>query len=244
MQQTIKPWILNHRKPKFITLTLKHSDDPLSVQLDTIYAAFKRLRNRKLWKSHIKGGMWLFQLTKSETSGQWHPHIHIIATGRYLPQSDLSLEWFKVTGTSNIVDIRAVRDAKKAAEYVARYATAPADLSKLAFDDAIECFDALAGRRMCGTFGVGKEIQLCPKKCEDADEWEDVGSFWQVVNSRFVDDTSAAIYSAWALKQKCTIIIEPPPPPDYDNEKAKEFEPETYKQAVFDWGSFLPRKEK
>jgi len=237
MTQTITPWIQKRQKPKFITFTLKHSDDPLSDQLERLYNCFKLLRNSKLWKSHITGGMWFFQVTKSERTGQWHPHLHVIAVGKYLPHMDLRVKWYKITKDSNIVDIRAIKDARKTADYVARYATAPADLVKLPLDDAVEVFDALSGRRMCGTFGTGKEIQLVPKKCPDADDWEDLGSFREICSNRFNDPTAAAVFFAWTTKTPCNVEVKPPPPnPDWYN--IKEFEPESYKQATFQWLEF------
>jgi hypothetical protein len=241
MKQTIIPWVKKQAKPKFITLTLKHSTDSLTDQLDRIYDSFRKLRKKPIWKKPISGGLWFFQVKKSATDGQWHPHIHIIVGGKYLPWDDLKKTWLEITGDSEIIDIRAVKDAKKTADYVARYATAPADLTQLPMDESIEVFDALAGRRMCGTFGDGKEIQLCPKKCPDADQWEEIGNFWQVMNSRFDSDQSLAILACWTAKKPLLIDISPPQPPPDAADTHKEFEPQTYKQMCFDWSTFYEK---
>jgi hypothetical protein len=238
MTRTIVPWILGHKKPKFITLTLKHSSALLSDQIDRLYNAFRLLRRSKSWKKHVRGGMWFFQIKRSDNDGGWHPHIHVIAEGSYYPQDELSKQWLRCTGDSPICHIEAVKDAKKTADYVARYATAPADLIKLPENDRIELFDVLHGRRVCGTFGTGSEIQLCPKACPDASDWEEVGTFWQVVSYRHNDDDANAIFKAWRSGGSTdATMIKPEPPPPVDADALQE-EPVTYKQAVFEWSGF------
>ena len=165
MQASIIPWVKAAQKPKFITLTLKHSKEPLPAQIDRLYKSFKLLRGRKLWKDRIKGGLWFFQVKWSAKSDSWHPHLHVICEGRYVNNRNLQSTWLDITGDSMVVDIRAVKDPKKTAEYVSRYATAPANMDDLSDAEAVEVFDAMAGRRVCGTFGTGKAIQLVPKKC-------------------------------------------------------------------------------
>lgn len=238
MKSSIIPWIEKRQKPKFITLTLRHSDDPLSDQLERIYECFKKLRSSELWKNHIQGGMWFFQVTKTKETNQWHPHLHIICAGKYLEQSALREKWYKITHDSNIVDIRAIKSAVKTADYVARYATAPADLSKMVIEDAIEVFDALAGRKMCGTFGTGKEIQLVPKQCPDADDWEDIGSFWQITNKRWCDNHAAAIYYCWTTRTPCRLDLTPPEPAPPEERDYLEYEPVTYQQQQMEWSDF------
>lgn len=241
MGRSIVPFLNDNPKPKFITLTLKHHDISLSEQIDLLYQSFKKLRASKLWKSHIRGGVWFFQVKKSVRDGLWHPHLHCLCVGRYLPHQDLSAKWLMITGDSAIVDIRAVKDKKKTAEYVARYATAPCDLKDLDDTDLLELYDSLHGRRVCSTFGSGRCIQLRPKKCPDADQWENIGSYFAVVNFRHVDPDAAAIFEAWRSGGTTDATLEreePPPPVD---PAALEHEPVTYKQFVFEWSGILGR---
>jgi len=237
MKSSVIPWVKKVRKPKFLTLTLKHSADPLADQLDRIYDCLKKLRKSVLWKKHIKGGLWFFQVTLSDKTNQWHPHIHIICEGAYLPHQQIKAKWLEITKDSNIIDIRAVRDAKKTAEYVARYATAPADLTTLKMEEAKEVFRALKGRRMCGTFGTGKDIQLVPKKCPEADDWEYVADFKTIAEGRFRETNFAEIWIAWTLKKPCHVETAEPPPPTFTNDEHLEFEPENYKQLSFQWNT-------
>lgn len=233
------PFLKNHPKPKFLTLTLRHSENSLSDQINKLYDSFKLLRKSKIWKSHIIGGIWFFQVKLSKKDNLWHPHLHILCAGRYLPQKNLSEKWLRITGDSNIVDIRAVKNMKKTADYVARYATAPCDIRDLDDNSLIELYDSVFGRRICGTFGVGKEIQLVPKKCEDADDWENIGSYWRVINFRHSDDNAAAIFRAWRENTSTdATMIETKPPPEIPDD-ARWHEPITYKQHLIEWKGMI-----
>jgi hypothetical protein len=237
MTQSIVPWIQRKKKPKFITLTLKHSNAPLGEQIDGLYKFFSKLRRRPFWKKKIGGGVWFFQVKKSKNDNLWHPHLHILASGLYIAQRDLSRQWAHITHGSTIVDIRAVRNPEKAAEYVARYASAPCDPSGLDFEAALELIEAMHGRRICGTFGNGKEIQLVPKKCPDSDDWEYLAGYTEVIMKRNTDDFCFEIYSAFKENRECKAAN--PPPPDVSwpiSDWCKE-EPTSFKQMVFEWCS-------
>lgn len=210
MQESLKPWVRRANRPKFITLTLKHTEAPLSHQIDSLYKFFKSLRRRPYWKRRITGGVWFFQVKKSNNDGLWHPHLHVICEGRYLPREELSDMWFNITHGSSVVDIRAVNDHKKAVEYTARYASAPCRLSDLDMEDAIEVVDSMHGRRICGTFGTAKVVQLVPKKCPDAEEWEYLGGFWEIMQKRHTCEFSQEVWSAFVAERFC-YAWEPPP---------------------------------
>lgn len=242
MLQSLVPWVRKAKKPKFITLTLKHSDAPLSHQITSLYDFFKKLRRRPYWKNRITGGIWFFQVKKSKNDHLWHPHIHILCDGRYLPHDRLSDIWCEITHGSSVVDIRAVKNPKKAAEYVARYATAPAKLDDLEKDDAVEVVDSLAGRRVCGTFGTAKGLQLVPKKCPDADEWEFLCGVGGCMAARNTSDWHKEIYSAWIEDRFCR-SVSPESSPDFDTGRSLLLdEPVKYEQMVFEWSSFMKKE--
>jgi hypothetical protein len=44
--------------------------------------------------------------TKYRGDGMWHPHLHVIAEGRFLDKHALSAAWHHATGDSFVVDIR------------------------------------------------------------------------------------------------------------------------------------------
>lgn len=239
MQQSLKPWVIKANKPKFITLTLKHSEAALSHQIDSLYKFFSNLRRRPYWKKRIEGGVWFFQIKKSANDGLWHPHLHIICEGRYVPQKELSEIWCQITHGSSVVDIRAVKDVRKAVEYVSRYATAPCRLADLDLESAIEVVDSLHGRRICGTFGTGRLVQLVPKKCPDADEWEYMGGFWSVMMTRKNSHWSKEVYLAFVEDRAC--VSEPPgtgPPPDWSEFEMVE-EPTRWSQLRFEFSGVV-----
>lgn len=238
MVQSLVPFIQKATKPKFLTLTLKHTEAPLSHQIDSLYKFFSQLRRRPWFKARVGGGVWFFQVKQSENDGLWHPHLHCLLTGKYLPHAELKEIWSYITKGSSIVDIRAVKDAKKAAEYVARYASAPCRLSDLSLEKAVECVDALHGRRICGTWGSAKEVQLVPKKCPDSENWSYLAGFTEVMFLRSKSDWHREIYRAFVQDDFCySTHMEQYPPPDEvilpDNE-----EPTSFKQFVFEWSGF------
>lgn len=206
----VKSWIAEKKKPKFITLTLKHSDEALQKQIDRLYKSFKDLRRAKLWKDCIKGGIWFFQIKKSKADDLWHPHLHICCHGKYIDKFELSKIWKGITNDSEIVDVKKIDRAAKAAEYVGRYAAEATDTSKLDDLDLFELAQALSGRRICGTFGTAKGLQLSIKPPADTANWERLESFDHVFSARDYEPEAAEIWRCWKTGERC--LIEPKPP--------------------------------
>ena len=190
-------WLKTQKKPKFLTLTLKHADSPLPDQIAHLYKSFTAIRRRQAFKRKIKGGIWFFQLKKSDTDGKWHPHLHCLIVGSYIEQRVVAKLWHSVTKSSIIVDIRAVRDAAKAAEYVARYAASPAALTELTIDEQQQVYFALHGRRLCGSWGRAKSVEMSHPKLTNRDDWQRIGSWRYVIELIHDDITACAIFEAW-----------------------------------------------
>jgi hypothetical protein len=90
-------------------------------------------------------------------------HLHCIIEGCWTEQSKLADEWFAVTGDSYIVDIRPVPEAAARAAYVCKYVSKPCSKDVYDNPDALdEMLLALAGRRMCLTFGTWRGTPLKP----------------------------------------------------------------------------------
>jgi len=237
--QSVSGWLTSVKRPKFITLTLAHSSASLKSQIDKLYKAFILLRRRPLFKQAIKGGIWFFQLTRSEKGGRYHPHLHIVCDGLYIDKYKLSAEWNHVSKTSKIVDIKAVKDVKEVAKYVARYATAPCRLLDFSDNEQIEIFDALNGRRICGTWGTGKDIRLKPAKPEDANDWIRLGSFWDIVGLCQKRSDYALIFRCWRDSVPLPPDFEIPKPPPVIPPSQHRVEPVTYNQMMFEWSRCL-----
>jgi hypothetical protein len=233
IQQSVSAWLKTTPMPKFLTLTLKHTNAPLENQIDALYKAWKELRRVPFFKKRIKGGIWFFQVKISKADGMWHPHIHILCEGRFVEHAELKKMWSKITHGSDIVDIRSVKNPKKVADYVARYAAAPCTLSELDHNDALACVKALHSRRICGTFGTGRKIKLTPKPPEDAKDWIFVGSWSSVINQEYSNQDMAEVIRAWKTGDACS-YVPPEPPPMFDAaEKSIKAEPEPFRQPEF-----------
>jgi hypothetical protein len=156
----VAEWLQHHPRPKLLTLTLKHSADSLSSQIDRLYASFRVFRDIAWLKRSIKGGIWFFQLKWIAETESWHPHLHVLLHSEYLPHASLKSSWRAITGDSDVVDIRVIYSPKKASEYVARYAARPTQLSPLSLPQRVEVFDSMHGRRLCGKFGTARDISF------------------------------------------------------------------------------------
>ena len=194
---SVEEWLRLQQYPKMITLTLCHSDDPLQLQIDRIYKAFQLLRRRAFIQHRISGGVWFFQLKFNTTTEQWHPHIHCLVAGKYLPQNELKKLWHKITGDSYVVDIRPVKDLEGCSNEVARYATSPADITAVNLERAIEIYYATKHRRICGSWGSARSLTLKPTPLEDTGEWTKVADFFFINVKKEFDPSVRAFWKCF-----------------------------------------------
>jgi hypothetical protein len=181
---------------RFLTLTIKHTDDPLSEQLTRLYSSFRRLRGTKLWREVVDGGIAFLELTRNVESGQWHPHLHCILSGRWIPAAELARAWRRATGDSHVIDIRFVRDKMQVATYVSKYAT-KAYTHKEHYPEPclVEAIQALRGRRTVVTFGT--QAPLRTKMPRATGDWVCVCHAHELgITDRVADDTASRL-KAW-----------------------------------------------
>ena len=176
--KAVEAWLAIQKYPKMITLTLCHSDDPLDLQVKRIYDSFRKLRRRAFFERRISGGVWFFQLKFNKDTQQWHPHIHCLVAGKFLPHGELKKLWHKITGDSYVVDIRPVKDLAGCSNEVARYATSPADITAVNLERALDIYYATKHQRICGSWGSAKSMSLKPTPLEDTGEWHKVADFF------------------------------------------------------------------
>lgn len=201
IKNNVTDWLKSAQYPKMITFTLKHSDKPLSDQIDKLYDSFKALRRLSIIKNKCYGGVWFFQIKKSENDGLFHPHIHCLVAGAYIPQSKLAQKWFHITGDSKVVDIRIVKDPATCARHVSRYAAKPCSLKPLTLDECITVADALENRRLCGTWGICRKLKLTSPPEIDKSNWENIGSWGLVYDTQSWSDNAKDILRAWRLNK-------------------------------------------
>lgn len=149
------------KRIRMVTLTLKHSDAPLSLQLDRLRDCLRILRRSSLWRTRVTGGCTMFECKWSHATEAWHPHAHLLIGGRYIPHSNLKKLWYAITGDSFIVHIRPCDSDAKAAAYVAKYVGKPwtGDVERSPHLLA-QLIVALDRRRLCHTFGDWKGLRL------------------------------------------------------------------------------------
>lgn len=106
---------------RFLTLTLKSSDEPLRQQIDRLKACYAKLRRSKAWKAHVTGGIAIVEATYNPRLDQWHPHLHVVIDGTYWKQPAIADAWEKATRDSRIVHIKRVPSREALTRYVAKY---------------------------------------------------------------------------------------------------------------------------
>lgn len=175
--------ILAGKEWRFITLTLGGDKSNLKASLVHLYDSFKRLRKSGLWKAKVSGGVSILEITFNEKTGSWHPHLHILVTGSFVPQAALSQEWYDATHDSRIVHVTLVRSHKSIARYLSDYLGKPIPESCLRTPQRIEEIAlAVAGVRRIVSFGA-----CHGHTTEDRDEeskWQRIGD----VNHLLISD--------------------------------------------------------
>lgn len=116
------------RAPVTALVTLTHRANPdqdPQAQLDTLNRAW-RLIVKRIRRAHPRAKVRYVRVVELQQNGT--PHLHIAASLPYVPQATLSL-WMEELAGSPVVDIRRVRQRKRAANYLAKYLTkSPAHL--------------------------------------------------------------------------------------------------------------------
>jgi len=189
--------LIGESETRFITLTLKAAPLPLKQRLSLLYLAYSRLRRSPLWKHHVAGAIAFVEVKLGKGSSEWHPHLHVIVTGSYIPQNQLASAWSLATKGSSIVDIRRCRDAKDAVRYVTAYATKAVPQTLL--NDAprlSEAIAALHGRKLI--IATGNLAAAIVRIKPDHPEWKYLGELSQILSKLGDrDDQSANEY--WGL---------------------------------------------
>jgi hypothetical protein len=197
IRHNVTEWLEKKSYPKFLTLTLKNSSEDLRGEIDRLYQCFRSLRRIKMIKDQVRSGIWFFQITRSKDHQTWHPHLHCILTGGYIPVRKLSKAWMKLTEESMIVDIRLIRDVQSAACEVARYCSSACNVNTLNCDEMFVLDCALKHRRICGTWGGARKQRLTSSPKYNSNDWTVVGSWSAVVGCKSNLPAASEIYSAW-----------------------------------------------
>lgn len=146
---------------KLLTLTLKHTDQTLKVQIRRLLKSFAKLRRTKLWKESVYAGAYFVEVVPSKSDGLWHVHLHAILKAEFMPWRELRRLWYKCTGDSHVLRLELIRSAGKAFNYAASYASKGFDRD--CFDDPNALCKLLADLpsvRMWATFSGWRGTDL------------------------------------------------------------------------------------
>jgi len=117
-QRQLIAQIADGHPERLLTLTMRPRPGEGPIKAARFMAMSFRILMRRIRAHWPKTDHQYFVVFEAHKSG--YPHMHIALRGCYIDQSWLSREWCKLTGSPG-VDIRAIRDPKKAGAYVAKY---------------------------------------------------------------------------------------------------------------------------
>lgn len=182
--------LLGDEPARFITLTVKHTDAPLRQQVDRLYRSYKKLRKTVLWQRHVFAAAALLEIKRGRDDRLWHPHLHVLTKGRFVPHADLKNEWHRITEDSFIVDIRIIKDPARAAAYVSKYVTKPMVQTYSTDTDAVaEAVQAMHHRRTVLLTGDWRNLHW--EKQTDDHTWEWVGNLDSLVHRALAGEPAA-----------------------------------------------------
>lgn len=172
---------LNNRSIRFVTLTIRSTPAPLKACTTRLMRAWNKFTRSSVWRDTQEGAVAFLEVTRNKLTGWWHPHLHVIACGRFVAQQLLRRAWSEAVGEDSIVDIRAVKHAKAIISYVVGYAAKPFDAA--VFDSpahASELVGAFHRRRTIFTTGdLRGTLPDPPRPVEHV--WTHFAPLWDVL---------------------------------------------------------------
>lgn len=155
------------QRARFLTLTLDDRIKGLRDKIAALYKSFHTLKRLAFWRSRVTGGVAFLELKWNEVPGRWHPHLHVLLQGTYLPHDLIKQAWQRITGGSFVVDIRNAGGSETVTRYVTKYACKPLNTTYMHDHELLcEAVKALRNRRMAIAFGDWKGVLLV----DDVDE--------------------------------------------------------------------------
>ena len=151
-------------RPWLVTLTVKDGPDlaeRFKHLMDSQHELWHRKRRgRGSVLDGVQAAVWSYEVKRGAGSGQWHPHLHMVALSEHAPDAlQLAAEWRNITGDSFIVDVRPIDQADPASGFleVFKYALKFSDLEPA---DTYAAHLVLRGRRLIGSAGLFRGIEI------------------------------------------------------------------------------------
>ena len=157
-------------RPFLVTLTVKDGPD-LAERFRHLHRSqrelwMQRARGRGSVLDQVQGAVWSYEVKRGAGSGQWHPHLHMIALAHQAPdQAQLALDWKWITKDSHVVDVRPIDQADPVSGFleVFKYAVKFSDQEPA---DTLECYLTLKGKRLIGSAGCFRGV-VVPEELTD-----------------------------------------------------------------------------
>lgn len=197
---------------RMVTLTLRHSQTPLTDQLDRLFSSFRKLRQRQSTHELFRGGSMFLEVKYSALTRTWHPHLHILCEGAFCSQKTIAEAWHAITGDSYIVHVKRVDSDDRMVTYVTKYASKPMDSSVFSVDTALdELVVALKGRRLNHCFGMWPKLDDKPT-ADEVNDWVTVGTLARLCNDAKDGDAVArsvlAMLRGWSIRDRRPAVDE------------------------------------
>ncbi len=161
-------------RPFLVTLTVKDGPD-LAERFRHLKGALQRLNKARLRKGRrtvstwcrVQGAVWSYEVKRGKGSGLWHPHLHAIALCEIPPDPiELSLEWFRLTGDSFIVDVRPIiGDPVEGFVEVFKYAVKFSDMTA---ESTVAAWRVLRGLRLLDAGGLFRGVEVPDELTDEA----------------------------------------------------------------------------
>jgi hypothetical protein len=161
-------------RPFLVTLTVKDGPD-LAERFNHLHKA-----QRELWKRKqrgrgsvldgVAGAVWSYEVKRGNGSGQWHPHLHMIALAEVEPSAEkLSREWYEITGDSFIVDVRPISQDDPVSGFIEvfKYAVKFSDQEPA---DTVHAWSTLKGKRLLASSGCFRGVDVPDDLADDASD--------------------------------------------------------------------------
>ena len=161
-------------RPYLVTLTVKDGPD-LAERFAHLHKAQRELWKRKhrIYASAldgVDGAVWSYEIKRGKGSGQWHPHLHMIALCEVPPdQGELSREWHEITGDSFIVDVRPISQEDPVSGFIEvfKYAVKFSDQEPA---DTVHAWMTLRGKRLLASSGCFRGVDVPDDLADDASD--------------------------------------------------------------------------
>jgi len=163
-------------RPFLITLTVKDGDD-LGERFKHLHKSQRELwmrkhRGRGSCLDGVAGAVWSYEVKRGSGSGDWHPHLHMIALAEVQPdRQELAKEWHQITGDSFIVDVRPISQEDPVSGFIEvfKYAVKFSDQEPA---DTVHAWQILKGKRLLASSGCFRGVDVPEELTDDCSDLE------------------------------------------------------------------------